>query len=46
MFNFANHENNKFILLLQKVADPYEQMDDWEKINEKLLPEKKVFTVT
>ena len=28
------HDNDKFILLLQKGAYPYEYMDDWEKFNE------------
>ena len=30
---FFNHDNNKFISLLQKVVAPYEYMDDWEKFN-------------
>ena len=34
------HDNNKFILLLQKGAYPYEYMDDWEKFNETSLSEK------
>ena len=40
---FSNHNNNKFILLLQKGAYPYEYMDDWEKFSEKSLPEKEYF---
>ena len=40
---FSNHDNNKFLLLLQKVAFPNEYMDDWEKFNETLLPEKEGF---
>ena len=31
---FANHDINKFILLLRKNAYPYEYLDDWEKFNE------------
>ena len=37
---FFNHDNDKFILLLQKGVYPYEYMDDWKKFNKKLLPEK------
>ena len=33
----------KFILLLRKGVYPYEYMEDWEKINETLLPEKEDF---
>ena len=29
--------------MLQKVVYPYEYMDDWEKLNETLLPEKEDF---
>ena len=32
-----------FILLLRKGVYPYEHMDDWEKFNETLLPEKEYF---
>ena len=39
-YKFSNHDNNKFILLLQKGVYPYEYMDDWEKFNETSLPEK------
>ena len=42
-YKFSNHDNNKFILLLQKGAYPYEYMDDWEKFNETSLPEKEDF---
>ena len=37
---FSNRDNNKFILLLQRGVCPYEYMDDWERFNETLLPEK------
>ena len=39
-FKFSNNDINKFILMLRKRVYPYEYMDDWEKINEKSLPEK------
>ena len=42
-YKFFNHGNNKFILLLRKGVYPYENMDDWEKFNETLLPEKEDF---
>ena len=42
-YKFSNHDNNKFILLLQNGVYPYEYMDDWEKINETSLPEKEDF---
>ena len=42
-YKFSNHDNNKFILLLQKVVYPYEYMDEWEKFNETTLPEKEYF---
>ena len=39
----SNHGNNKFILSLWKGVYSYEHMNDWEKLNEKWLPEKKDF---
>ena len=42
-YKFSNHDNNKFILLLQKGVYPYEYMDDWEKFSEISLPEKEDF---
>ena len=42
-FNFSNRDSNKFILLLRKGVYPYEYMDDREKFNTKLLPEKEDF---
>ena len=40
---FSNHDNNRFISLLQKGVYPYEYMDDWTKFNETFLPEIKRF---
>ena len=42
-YKFSDHNNNKFILLLQKGVYPYECMDDWEKFNRMSLPEKEDF---
>ena len=43
IYKFSHHVINKFILLLEKVVDPYEYMDDWEKFNKTSLPEKEDF---
>ena len=40
-YKFSNHDNNKFIFLLQKGVDLYEYTDDFKKFNEISLPEKK-----
>ena len=45
-YKFSNNDNNMFVLLLQKCVYPYEYVDDWEKLNETLLAEKKIFIVT
>ena len=42
-YKFSNQDNNKLILLLRKGIYPYEYMNDWEKFNETLLPEKEDF---
>ena len=42
-YKFSNHDNNKFILWLKKGVYPYEYMDEWEKLNETLLPGKEDF---
>ena len=42
-FKFSDNDINKFILLLRKGVYPYEYMDDWEKFNETILPEKEEF---
>ena len=39
-YKFSNHENNEFILLLQKGVCSYAYMDDWKKFNETSLPEE------
>ena len=39
-YKFSNHDNNNFILLLQKGFYPHEYMDDRENFNETSLPEK------
>ena len=31
---FSHHDNNKFILFLQKCVYPYDYMNDLEKFNE------------
>ena len=33
-------------IVFQKGVCPYEYIDDWEELNEKSLPKKKIFTVT
>ena len=40
-YKVFNHDNNKFISLLQKGLYPYEYIDDWKKFHEASLPEKK-----
>ena len=42
-YKFSNHSHNNFILLLRKGVYPYEFMYDWERFNEKSLPEKEDF---
>ena len=42
-YKVSNHDNNYFILFLQKDIYLYEYMDDWEKFNETSLPEKEDF---
>ena len=34
-YQFYNHDNNKFMLLLWKGIYPYGYMNDWKKFNEK-----------
>ena len=42
-YEFCNRDLNKFMLLLRKVVYPYEYMDNWERFNEILLPNKEAF---
>ena len=42
-YRFCNKDLNKFILLLRKGVYPYEYMDNWERFDEKLLPNKEAF---
>ena len=42
-FNFFSKGIHKFILLLRKGIYHYDYMDDWEKFNEKTLPEIEEF---
>ena len=42
-YKFSNHDVNKFISLLQIDIKQNEYMDDLEKFNETLLPEKEDF---
>ena len=42
-YKFSNHDNNKFILLLQKGVYHYDKMGDCEKFKEIPLPEKEDF---
>ena len=43
IYEFSNHDNNKFFLLLQKDVYPYGCMDDLEKFYETSLCEKENF---
>ena len=45
-YKCSNHDKIKFISLSQKVAYPYEHMDDWKKFNETSLLEKKICSHT
>ena len=36
---FSKYDRNKFTLLLRKGVYPYEQMDNWKKLNETSLSE-------
>ena len=42
-FKFSKNNINKFILLLTKGVYPYENMDDWEKLNKTALAKKEQF---
>ena len=43
IYQFWNGNLNKFVLLLQKSVYPYENMDNWEKLDETTLPPKDAF---
>ena len=42
-YKFCNNDINKFIMLLKKGVYPYEYMDEWDKFNEKIIPNKESF---
>ena len=42
-FKFSDNDIIKFILLLRRGVYLYDYMDDWEKFNETILPEKQEF---
>ena len=43
VYQFCNGDLNKFILLLRKGVYPYEDMDNWEKFDETIVPPKEDF---
>ena len=43
LYDFCNKDINKSMLLLRKGVYPYEYMDNWERFNEKSLPDKEFF---
>ena len=43
IYQFCNNDLNKFILLLRKGVYRYEDMDNWEKLDEITLPSKENF---
>ena len=43
IYEFCNGDLNRFILLLRKGAYSYEYMDNWERFNEILVPNKEPF---
>ena len=43
VYEFCNHDMNKFITLLRKGVYPYEYMDEWNKSDEEQLPCKESF---
>ena len=42
-YEFCDNDLNKFFILLRKDVYPYEYMDGWDRINEKVLPDKDSF---
>ena len=45
IYQFCNGDLNKFILLLRKNVYLYEDMDNWEKFDETILPPKEAFYI-
>ena len=43
VYEFCGYDMNKFMILLRKGIFPYEYMDEWDKFNEKELPNKGSF---
>ena len=43
LYRFCNGDLNKFFLLLRKVIYPYEQIDSWERFDEKTIRPKEAF---
>ena len=43
VYEFCGYDMNKFMILLRKGVYPYEYMDEWDKFNEKELPNKESF---
>ena len=39
-YRFCNRNLDKFMLSLKKGIYPYEYMDDWDRFNEEILPDK------
>ena len=39
-YKFCDNDLNKFIMLLRKGVYPYENIDEWDKFDEKVLPDK------
>ena len=42
-YEFCDNDLNRFLILLRKGVYPYEYMDGWNKLNEKVLPSKESF---
>ena len=43
IYNFCDNDLNKFIMLLRKGVYPYEYIDGWDELNEKIIPSKELF---
>ena len=42
-YKFCDNDLDNFIMLLRKGVYPYEYIDEWDKFNEKVLPDKESF---